>query len=126
MHGSRAQLSSARAEMGEGSELHESVLRAVLYAVMELAKNVDGSEVMAHVTLNIPNYYNCAYCDGLPGDEDHHSRDVQGFSADRCESFAGSLAERLNCQSGWSRYELCFSYRVGRQPSLFARTSRFI
>jgi len=24
---------------------------------MELAKNVDGSEVLAHLTLNIPNYY---------------------------------------------------------------------
>ncbi len=46
-----------RAEMAEGSELHESVLRAALYAVMELAKNLDGNEVMAHLTLNIPNYY---------------------------------------------------------------------
>jgi putative DNA methylase len=46
-----------RAEMGEGSELHESILRAVLYAVMELAKNVDGNNVIAHLTLNIPNYY---------------------------------------------------------------------
>ena len=46
-----------RAEMGEGSELHDSVLRAVLYAVMELAKNVDGTEVLAHLTLNVPNYY---------------------------------------------------------------------
>jgi putative DNA methylase len=46
-----------RAEMSEGSELHESVLRAVLYAVMELVKNVDGNEVIAHLTLNIPNYY---------------------------------------------------------------------
>ncbi len=32
--------------MSEGSELHQSVLRAVLYAVMELAKNVDGGEVL--------------------------------------------------------------------------------
>ena len=46
-----------RAEMGEGSELHDSVLRAVLYAVMELAKNVDGTEALAHLTLNVPNYY---------------------------------------------------------------------
>ncbi len=46
-----------RAEMSEGSELHQSVLRAVLYAVMELQKNVDGSEVLAHLTLNVPNYY---------------------------------------------------------------------
>ena len=46
-----------RAEMSEGSELHESVLRAVLYALMELAKNVDGTEVLAHLTLNVPDYY---------------------------------------------------------------------
>ena len=46
-----------RSEMGEGSELHQSVLRGVLYAVMELVKNVDGSEVLSHLTFNIPNYY---------------------------------------------------------------------
>ncbi len=46
-----------RAEMSEGSELHQSVLRAVLYALMELVKNVDGAEVLAHLTLNVPNYY---------------------------------------------------------------------
>jgi len=47
----------ARAEMSEGSELHQSVLRAVLYAIMELTNNTDGSEVISHLTLNIPNYY---------------------------------------------------------------------
>jgi putative DNA methylase len=46
-----------RTEMSEGSELHDSVLRAVLYAVMELVKNLDGSDVIAHLTLNVPNYY---------------------------------------------------------------------
>ena len=46
-----------RAEMSEGSELYQSVLRAVLYAVMELVKNVDSNEVLAHLTHNIPNYY---------------------------------------------------------------------
>ncbi len=46
-----------RTEIGEGSELHQSVLRAVLYAVMELTKNLDGDEVIAHLMLNIPNYY---------------------------------------------------------------------
>jgi len=46
-----------RAEMGEGSQLHQSVLRAVLYAIMELEKNLDGSEVLAHLTLNVPDYY---------------------------------------------------------------------
>ena len=43
--------------MGEASELHLSVLRAVLYALMELEKNVDGAEVLTHLTLNVPNYY---------------------------------------------------------------------
>ena len=47
----------ARAEMGEGSELYESTLRAALYALMELQRNVDGAEVLAHLTLNVPNYY---------------------------------------------------------------------
>ena len=46
-----------RTEMSEGSEFHESVLRAVLYAVMELVQNIDGAEVLAHLVLNIPEYY---------------------------------------------------------------------
>ena len=57
----QARLKSAvefgKTEMSEGSELHQSVLRAVLYAMMELVKNVDGSEVLAHLTLNVPDYY---------------------------------------------------------------------
>jgi len=46
-----------RSEMGESSEMYQSVLRAVLYAMMELTKNMDGNEVQAHLTMNIPNYY---------------------------------------------------------------------
>ena len=46
-----------KTEMSEGSEFHQSVLRAVLYAIMELAGNVDGTHVLAHLTLNIPDYY---------------------------------------------------------------------
>jgi putative DNA methylase len=46
-----------RSEMSEGSEMYQSVLRAVLYALMELVKNVDGNEVLAHLMFNIPNYY---------------------------------------------------------------------
>ena len=57
----KARLKSAtefgRLEMSEGSELHQSALRAVLYALMELARNVDGNEVLAHITFNVPNYY---------------------------------------------------------------------
>ena len=46
-----------RTEMSEGSELHGSVLRAVLYAVMELLADVDTTEVLAHLTHNVPDYY---------------------------------------------------------------------
>ena len=37
--------------------MYQSVLRAVLYALMELAKNLDGDEVLRHLTLNIPDWY---------------------------------------------------------------------
>lgn len=53
----RSAVEFGRAEMGEGSELYGSVLRAVLYGMMELQKNIDSNEVLAHLTLNIPNYY---------------------------------------------------------------------
>jgi putative DNA methylase len=53
----RGAVELGRAEMSEGSQLHQSVLRAVLYALMELVKNVDSGEVLAHLMLNVPNYY---------------------------------------------------------------------
>jgi putative DNA methylase len=46
-----------KSEMSEGAELHQTVLRAVLYALMELGKETDGNEVLAHLTLNVPDYY---------------------------------------------------------------------
>jgi len=46
-----------RAEMSEGSELHGSLLRAVLYALMELQADVDTGQVLAHLTHNVPDYY---------------------------------------------------------------------
>jgi putative DNA methylase len=58
----KASLKSAvelgRSEMGEGSEFHQSTLRAVLYAIMELEKDLDGNEVAAHLRHNVPDYYN--------------------------------------------------------------------
>jgi putative DNA methylase len=46
-----------RAEMGESSEFHQSVLRASLYAMMEVVKNVAPDDVLAHLRLNVPNWY---------------------------------------------------------------------
>jgi putative DNA methylase len=53
----RSAVEFGKNEMSEGSELHQSVLRAVLYAVMELAGNMDGNDVLAHLVLNVPDYY---------------------------------------------------------------------
>jgi putative DNA methylase len=57
----QARLKSAvefgKTEMSDSSELHQSVLRAVLYAMMELVKNVDVDQMLAHLTFNVPNYY---------------------------------------------------------------------
>jgi putative DNA methylase len=53
----RSAVEFGKNEMSEGSELHQSVLRATLYALMELVKNVDGGEVLTHLTLNVPDYY---------------------------------------------------------------------
>ena len=43
--------------MSEGSEMHQSALRAVLYTMMELMNNLDSNDVLAHLTLNVPDYY---------------------------------------------------------------------
>jgi hypothetical protein len=43
--------------MGEGSEFYNSPLRSILYALMELQREVEPDEVLAHLTLNIPDYY---------------------------------------------------------------------
>jgi putative DNA methylase len=57
----KARLKSAvefgKTETSDSSELYRSVLRAVLYAMMELVKNVDGKEVLAHLIQNVPDYY---------------------------------------------------------------------
>ncbi|MDI3462388.1 MAG: hypothetical protein OJF50_001209 [Nitrospira sp.] len=57
----QARLKSAvefgRTEMSEGSEMHQSALRAVLYAMMELVNNLESNYVLAHLTLNVPDYY---------------------------------------------------------------------
>lgn len=47
-----------RAETNETSELYNTPLRAVLYALMELMKGRDGDEVLAHLPHNLPDYYN--------------------------------------------------------------------
>ena len=44
-------------EMSRASELHDSILRAVLYSLMELQKDMESNEVLTHLMLNVPDYY---------------------------------------------------------------------
>jgi putative DNA methylase len=53
----RSAVEFGKNEMSEGSEFFQSALRAVLYAIMELAGNMDGNDVLAHLILNVPDYY---------------------------------------------------------------------
>ncbi len=43
--------------MSEGAELAGTPLRGVLYAMMELAREADGEEVLAHLGFNVPNFF---------------------------------------------------------------------
>ena len=46
-----------RGEMNESSELFNTPLRGILYGLMELQKDMDGDDVVAHLSHNIPDYY---------------------------------------------------------------------
>jgi len=46
-----------RAEMSGESELANTLLRGVLYALMELQKDVDGDEVLQHLSFNVEEYF---------------------------------------------------------------------
>lgn len=46
-----------RAEMSGESEFGGTLLRSLLYAVMELVKDIDGTMVLAHLAVNVDNYY---------------------------------------------------------------------
>jgi putative DNA methylase len=46
-----------RAEMSGESELANSPVRGVLYALMELQKDMDGDEVLQHLSFNVEDYF---------------------------------------------------------------------
>ena len=76
-----------RAEMSEGSELYQSVLRAVLYAIMELTNNIDSDEVLSHLTLNVPNYYGDMTQRGLAVELAHYlAKQLEGLRPDEASA----------------------------------------
>ncbi len=94
----KSALEFARAEMSEGSELYQSTLRAVLYAVMELQNNMDSDEVLAHLMLNIPNYYADMTQRQLAIElADYLARQLDGLRPDEA-SAARVLCERVKNQ----------------------------
>jgi putative DNA methylase len=87
-----------RSEMSEASELYQSVLRAVLYAMMELVQNVDGNEVLAHLTFNIPGYYSDTTQRELAvGVADYLAKRLNGLRSDEA-SAARVLSELVKNQ----------------------------
>jgi putative DNA methylase len=44
-------------EMSEGSMFYQSTLRAVLFAIYELSRDLNGEDVVRHLALNVPDYY---------------------------------------------------------------------
>lgn len=73
-----------RSEMSDGSELYNTLLRGVLYALMELGRDLDGDEVLAHLGHNVPDFYNrrqaaVEMCDYL-------SKKLEGLRADEASN----------------------------------------
>ena len=44
-------------EMGDSSDFHDSSLRGVLYALMEIEKGIDGTLVLSHLAANVKDFY---------------------------------------------------------------------
>jgi putative DNA methylase len=55
------------------------VLRGVLYAIMELAQEIDGNEVPAHLAFNVLNYYDPAQRDGVVERADYLAKTLEGL-----------------------------------------------
>ncbi len=53
----KSSLEFGKNEMSEGSELYNTLLRGILYAMMELQTGVDGDHVLKHLAQNVPDYY---------------------------------------------------------------------
>ena len=53
----KSSLEFGKNEMSEGSELYNTVLRGILYAMMEIQNDVDGDLVLNHLAQNVPDYY---------------------------------------------------------------------
>ncbi|HLE56195.1 MAG TPA: DNA methylase, partial [Rhodothermia bacterium] len=68
-----------RAEMAGDSEFANSTLRGVLYALMELQKDVDvdGDEVVKHLSYNVPDFFNQR--DGIVEISDYLARKLEGI-----------------------------------------------
>ena len=73
-----------RSEMGETSELYDTSLRGVLYALMELEKNVDGEDVLNHLMLNYSGYHG----------QRERVVEIAGYLAGKLEAMRPAEAER--------------------------------
>jgi putative DNA methylase len=75
-----------RTEMSEGSELYQTVLRGVLYAIMELVNDKDGDEVLTHLSFNVPNYYDQTQRDMIVELSDYLAKKIEPIRSDEARA----------------------------------------
>lgn len=66
-----------RTEMSSDSEFASSTLRGIFYALMELQKDVDGDEVVKHLSYNVSDFFNQR--DGIVEISDYLARKIEGI-----------------------------------------------
>lgn len=74
------------AEMGEGSQLYQSPLRCMLYAIKELMDETDGDDVIKHLALNVPSYYDQATRDVILAVADYLAAKLERLRPDEASS----------------------------------------
>jgi putative DNA methylase len=73
-----------RADMSGDSEFASSTLRGILYALMELQKDIDGDEVVKHLSYNVPDYFNQR--DGIVEISDYLARKLEGIRSEEAST----------------------------------------
>ncbi len=73
-------------EMGEGSQLYQSPLRCMLYAIKELMDETDGDIVIKHLALNVPSYYDQATRDVILAVADFLAVKLENIRPDEASS----------------------------------------
>jgi putative DNA methylase len=90
----RSAVELGRSEMGESSEFYQSTLRATLFAMMELVKNISTDDVVAHLRLNVTNWYDATQREMVSELSDYMAKQLESIRPEEA-SAARILRELL-------------------------------